>query len=443
MTIKAKIFQYSIGPIGSTLISLITLPLIAWFYTINDVAKFSIFQAIILLYTLVFSFGLDQAFIRDYYDKNNKNKLLYNVGLGVLIPSLFFIALIIFFLPKRFSYYIYDEPSLILTLLTLFSCLLSLFIRFLSSIQRVKDQAVLFSLSQVIPKFIFLVLIVIFTYFLPVSFLNIIVAQFLSLLVVSIYFIYINRNYICKALKERKDIGLLKSYLIYGFPLIFTGVFIWGLKISDRFYLKFLSDLQQLGLYSMAISIAGAAGIFVNVFNTMWAPLVYRWVNESDLFAIKIKNKVENIALKASFFVLVVSIISILGSHLVPYFLPDEYDKIRYILPLCVLSILLFALSEITGIGINLVKKTKYTLYSCLIAIVVHIILSFLFIPEFGAIGAAIAGVISFYIFFILRTYFAKKEWIKLNLIKVNMIVLSSIFILFFNIISNLESVLK
>ena len=429
MTIKAKIFQYSIGPIGSALISLITLPIIAWFYTINDVAKFSIFQAVLLLYTLVFSFGLDQAFIRDYYDENNKNKLLYNVGLGVLIPNLIFIVFVVFFCSESFSYYVYEESSLILTLLTLLSCFLSLSIRLLSSIQRVKDQAVLFSLSQIIPKFIFLILILIFTYFFSKSFYSIIISQFLGLLIVFIYFLIINKNYIINALKEKIDKNLLKSYFIYGLPLIFTGIFIWGLKISDRFYLKFLSNLEQLGLYSMAISIAGAAGIFVSVFNTMWAPLVYRWVNQNDIYAFEIKNKVENIALKASFFVLGISIISIFGSNLVPYFLPIEYDSIRYILPLCILSILLFTLSEITGIGISLVKKTKYTLYSCLIAIIGHIILSIILIPEFGAIGAAVAGVISSFTFLVIRTFFSNNIWLKNNYKMLYFNVFLSVFI--------------
>lgn len=431
MKIKAKILQYSLGPIGSALISLIILPIVAWLYNIEDVAKYSIFQAILLLYTLVFSFGLDQAFIRNYFDINNKNKLLYNIGIGVVLPSLFFLLVVLFFFASDFSYWVYGEGSVSLTFLTLISCLFSLIIRLLSSIQRMKDEAILFSLSQIIPKFIFLFLIILFTFFLPKNFINIVLAQFISLLMVTIYLIIINRKYIFEALKENKDINMLKSYFVYGFPLIFAGILIWGLKISDRFYLKFLSNLEQLGLYSMAVSIAGAAGIFVSVFNVMWAPLVYRWVNQSDLYAIEVKRKVEDIALKASFFILIISSISIFGSHLVPYFLPDEYKEIRYILPLCVLSVLLFTFSEVTSIGINLTKKTKYTLYSCFFTIVVHIILSFLFIPYWGAEGAAVAGLLSTYVFILVRSFFSDMVWVKLKLFKSNIfIIISFIFVL-------------
>ncbi|MFW6768505.1 hypothetical protein ACODTQ_18880, partial [Acinetobacter pittii] len=64
MNIKQKIMRYSVGPLGAALISLITIPLIAWLYNVADVAKFSIFQSVIILYSLVLCLGLDQAFIR-------------------------------------------------------------------------------------------------------------------------------------------------------------------------------------------------------------------------------------------------------------------------------------------------------------------------------------------------------------------------------------------
>lgn len=421
---KKKIFQYSLGPLGSALISLITLPLIAWFYTVSDVAKFAIYQAVLLLYTLIFSFGLDQAFIREYYDSKNKNKLLKNICLGVFLPSVLFIFLSIILFKEDFSYLLFEEYSFSLIVLTLLSCILSLGIRILSSIQRVNNQAILFSLSQIIPKFIFLVLIVIFTFFLPKSFKNIVWAQFLGLLFVFIYFLVINRVYLIDAFNENFDKNLLKSYYLYGFPLIFTGIFMWGLKISDRFYLKFLSNLEQLGLYSMAVSIAGAVGIFSSIFNTIWAPLVYRWVKGGELYSIEIKNKVENIALKASLLILMISILSILCSRLVPFFLPNAYAKIYLILPLCILSLLLYTLSEITGIGINLMKKTKYNLFSCFFAIIVHVIISILLIPNLGAIGATVAGAFSFYIFFVLKSFFSRIIWVKMNLLKTHIIVL-------------------
>lgn len=429
MKINAKIIHYSIGPLGSALISLITLPLIAWFYTVSDVAKFAIYQAVLLLYTLIFSFGLDQAFIREYYDSKNKNKLLKNICLGVFLPSVLFIFLSIILFKEDFSYLLFEEYSFSLIFFTLLSCILSLGIRILSSIQRVNNQAILFSLSQIIPKFIFLVLIVIFTFFLPKSFENIVWAQFLGLLCVFIYFLSINKVYLINAFNDNFDRNLLKSYYSYGFPLVFTGIFIWGLKISDRFYLKFLSNLEELGLYSMAISIAGAVGIFSSIFNTIWAPLVYRWVEGGELYSSEIKAKVENIALKAALAILIISILSILCSRLVPFFLPNAYAKIYLILPLCILSLLLYTLSEITGIGINLMKKTKYNLFSCFFAIIVHVIISILLIPNLGAAGAAIASGISFYIFFIIRNFFSGKIWMRLNLAIINLIAIFALLI--------------
>lgn len=419
MSLNKKIIHYGVGPLGSALISLITLPLIAWLYSVTDLAKFAIFQAIIILYTLMFSFGLDQSFIREYFDSTNKEKLLKNIIIGVLLPSIIFISIVIVFFGEIASTLLYDEYSFSLVFLTFLSCFFSLALRILSSIQRVKDQAILFSLSQLIPKFVFLILVVSFTYLFPINFKNILWAQFLSLFSVFLAFVFINLKYLLAAFKEALNLDALKEYYIYGYPLIFTGIIIWGLKISDRFYLKFLSNLEQLGLYSMAVSIAGAVAIFSSVFNTIWAPLVYKWVQGDDVKDIAISRKVENIAFKAAIAMLCIVILSVLGSRLVVYFLPETYSKIYIILPLCILSLLLYTLSEITSIGINLMKKTQYTLLSCFFAIVVHIGLSFLLIPKLGAVGAAIASGISFYIFLIIRSSFSNNIWIKLNFKKV------------------------
>lgn len=429
MNLKSKILQYGIGPVGSVIISLVTLPFIAWFYTINDVARFSIFQAILLFYTLVLSFGLDQAFIREYYEAKNKNELLKNIGFGLLVPNIFFIFAVLYFFWDELSYLIYDEVSFSLIMLTVASCFFSLLIRILSSIQRVNDQAILFSLSQIIPKFLFIILLIIFTYVFPPDFINIIVAQFFALMAVFLYFLMVNKVYIKESIKEKIDINLVKSYVIYGFPLIFTGILIWGLKIADRFYLKAFSDLKQLGLYSMAISIAGAVGIFVSIFNTIWSPLVYRWVKEENIYSTEIVSKVEKIAFLGSISILIISIITILGAYLVPYFLPNDYNKIYLILPSCVLSVLVFTLSEVTSIGINLMRKTKYTLFSCIIAIIFHVLTSILLIPVYGSTGAALAGLIAFYVFYILKTYFSNMIWVKNNFNNVHLLVFLSIIL--------------
>lgn len=418
MNIKQKIVRYSVGPLGAALISLITVPLIAWLYNVADVAKFSIFQSVVILYSLVLCLGLDQAFIREYYDSDIKESLLKNIYLGALLPSLIFILFTFVFFRKEIVLFLYDEYSIQLYILTILTCFFSLSIKMLSAIQRVQEQALLFSLSQLLPKIIFLLLIIVFFKMGPANFENILWSQFLSVFIVFIYFLWINRNDFKKSMKSKIDIYSIKKYYSFGLPLILTGAVIWGLKLADRFYLKIFSDLKQLGLYAMAISIASGVAIFSGVFNTIWSPLVYKWVNDSNIYDNSISDKVRAVSYKISICILVVIVFLVFASKIIVKILPSNYADIHLIVPLCAIAPLLYTLSEVTGIGINLMKKTKYTLWSCISAIVVHISLSFFLIPKFGAVGASIAGAISFYVFFIMRTIFSNYIWVNCNLSK-------------------------
>lgn len=428
MSIKKKALGYGIGPLGSAFFSLISVPVIAWFYSVEDVARFALFQTIVVLYTLVFSFGLDQAYIREYYDTNDKDKLLGQVLKGILLPSFIFILLCTLLFKEKISYLLYDKYTLQIFFLTVFSSVFNLLTRVVSSIQRVKDQAILFSCSQVLPKFIFLLVLLVMTYTNNPKFENILWSQFIAISIVLVFFIKINLKYIVSSIFISID-SSLKSYYIFGLPLILTGGAIWGLKLADRFYLKIFSTLEQLGMYSMAITIASGVVIFSSIFNTIWSPLVYKWVSSGDIKDEVIVEKIKDIGFKASLAVAGITAILIPLSYIVPYFLPSQYKSISSIIPLCALAPLLYTLSEITGIGINLKKNTKYTLFSCLIAIASHIVLSIYLIPNYGAIGAAVAGTLAFFIFFLARSIFSNYLWIKIDHKRIYFLNVMSIFI--------------
>ena len=77
---------------------------------------------------------------------------------------------------------------------------------------------------------------------------------------------------------------LHRDGLRYGLPLAFGNLAYWGLTSIDRFVLKNISGLDELGIYSMAVSFGAVALIFQSVFSTIWAPLVFKWVEEKPIW---------------------------------------------------------------------------------------------------------------------------------------------------------------
>src|SRR5690606_406966 len=106
-----------------------------------------------------------------------------------------------------------------------------------------------------------------------------------------------------------------------------------------------------------------------------------------------------------------------------------QYSNIQYLIAICLLGPLLYTLSEVTGIGIAVVRKTKLSMLCAIIAMLCSATLNYLLVPKFGAAGAAISTAVAFFIFFILRTEIAQFVWRKKSHLKVFLIMFSLLVI--------------
>ena len=278
-----------------------------------------------------------------------------------------------------------------------------------------EERGFAFSVSQVLPKLIFLILIGLYILTsVNAVFENLLLAQVISYLSVFLILLWNTSTQWIPALKATIDKSQLFKMIRFGFPLIGGGLAFWGLTAMDRFFLRSLSSFSELGIYSVSVSFAGAALVFQAVFSTVWVPIVYKWAS-NDIEV----NKVEEVI---NFVVVVVILIwSIAGmlSWIVPYLLPPEYNAVQNILLSAMAYPLLYTLSEATGVGIGIKRKTVYAMTAAIVALVLNGIGNFLFIPIYGAAGAAISSGFSFLVFLIVKTEISAKIWFDFSRYKI------------------------
>ena len=90
-----KILAFSIGPMGAALIGLVTLPIVAWLFSPEDIGRLTMFQVTVSFTLLLFSLGLDQAYVREFHEVKDKPSLLKAVFVpGFLILLIALIGLI-------------------------------------------------------------------------------------------------------------------------------------------------------------------------------------------------------------------------------------------------------------------------------------------------------------------------------------------------------------
>ncbi|HFC1581357.1 TPA: lipopolysaccharide biosynthesis protein, partial [Neisseria gonorrhoeae] len=89
----------------------------------------------------------------------------------------------------------------------------------------------------------------------------------------------------------------------------------------------------------------------------------------------------------------------------------ENYAAVRFTVVSCMLPPLFYTLTEISGIGLNVVRKTRPIALATLGALAANLLLLGLAVPSGGTRGAAVACAASFWLFFVFKTESSCRLW--------------------------------
>lgn len=393
------------GPIGAALLGVISLPLLSWCYSPEALGQLSMLQTVLSFAVVLLSLGLDQALMREYHEHPQTQQLLMVTLLpGLLILSLITLISLLFF-PSAIAQALFAIPSTLLSVGVLLLILSSYLLRYLNVMQRLREQSALFALSQISPKaFLLLGFGVVLLLNTTHDFYSLFAIQAAALLLSFALFAALSRGVWRGLAAQTFDSVLLKKTLAYSLPLMFGGLAFWALSSLDRVMLRSHASLSELGIYAVASSFAAATALLSNIFNTLWAPTVFKWVAAGQHQAQLGKITAQVLAV-----VMLLSCMMALAVPIVPLFLPVAYHDIAVLILLCSLPALFYVLAELMGVGIAISRKTLLALGSAVAAFALAILLYMLWIPKYGAYGAAYAKLLAFALFLLLRTELARR----------------------------------
>lgn len=397
---------FAVGPIGAALLALITLPIITWLFPQEVVGKLAMLQVAVGFSTLLFSLGLDQAYVREFHEVNDQPALLKHA----LIPGLLLLAvtlLLALTFGGGLAGWLFDSPYWQLSAFVAVILIGDLISRFLSLILRMNERGMAFSMSQLLPRFLLLVIVGVYLIVEAApTFTNLVLASMASVIIACIILGFYTFREWSSALKSRIDRSKVKSMLRFGFPLIIGGVAYWGLSAVDKLFLRSLAGFEELAIYSVSVSFAGAAIILQSIFSTVWAPTVYKWASKGEGL-----ENINSVTRYILFLVVIFFCLAGMLSWVVTVFLPDAYTPVQWLLVSCLAAPLLYTLSETTVVGIGITRRTNFAMIATVIAFLVNLVGNWIMIPIYGAAGAAVSTCISFWIFFVLRTEFSIYVW--------------------------------
>ncbi len=187
-----------------------------------------------------------------------------------------------------------------------------------------------------------------------------------------------------------KDFGRLREMLPFAIPYGFISVIGSFLPMLERTLAESLLGAASLGLYAAGTKIAMLIGLFVSAFHVAWGPFslslykqahaaqTYNWVFK--LFALAV--------------CLAVLALTLLAPPIIVLLATDRYiGAVVVVFPLA-MGLAIQATSWITEIGIGISKRSHLSLYAYGLAILVTLAGILVLTPIFGLLGVGL-GVLS------------------------------------------------
>lgn len=356
----------------------------------------------------IFGLSLYQAFFRWYCDKRylDKQKSLFYTSTVFLILVAAIMLVLITLFSKQISTLLFQTPDsyYLIILMALTSCL-ELFMQIPNNLLRVQEKAVLFTTQNIIKLSVSMVLTIYFVVFLKRQVEGIFEALFISQIVSMLYL----SKYIFENLEMKLEKSLLRDMLIFSLPLALSSISVQALPIIDRYSLKFLSNISNVGLYTLGSNMANT--LYGIIWASLWmalSPLIFRKMDEPDNHRFYSK-----IMTYSTFgFMFCVLGMSFFGKEVIKVLAHDNtYWDAYKIIPFLSFVGLFQAMRDVAMTGLHVVRRSKVTATIITIMAVVNLGFNFVFVPIFGLVGTAIASLTTQSIYLLIIYHYSQKYY--------------------------------
>ena len=415
-------FIYGLGGISSKIVGFILLPLYTSHLTTADYGILGILEITGQILTMVLGFRLMAALHRWYFDADfiDKRKSIF---FSLMIFSLLSVLAVTFLIAQfsaQISEALFDTASYAyLVNLLLLTVLLEILFIIPTTLMKLQEKSILYTVSHVGKLIIDLSFTIFFITQLDKKVDGIYEAKIIGFVI----FFLIAARFMWLNLEVKFEPRIIKEMLVFSIPLALSSLAGILLSISDRYCLKFLGTLSDVGIYSLGYKLANTTKmIVVSSFQLATSTVVFKLMNSPE------NKKVYPKLLTYLSFITMIFVLgfSIFGKEIVELLAQnEEYWDAYTIIPIISFSIFFEMLKDNSSYGIYISKKTTKIPVYLFIASILNLTLNILLIPYFGTMGAASATLLSqILLFSMLYVYSHKCYPVAFELKKIFILVL-------------------
>ncbi len=378
--------------------------LIARFLGPKDFGILEYLLSFIGLFFLFADFGISTIFIRDYQQKDEKDELLKNAFALKFFLSLLFslIAFGGYFFAKKF------DGFLLYSIFVIFHFLQNIenfFESYFVAIERVEKRFVFNTLASM-ALLIFIIVGFLFKKNIYAVAFAYLLSMILGLLIAYLFFKKEAR------LAFKFNLAWLKYYLFNGLPLALFGLLGYIFFSTDKIFLSHLRGIEETGYYSAASRIVGALFVVSSIFNTALYPYLARKVKENKKEINKLLGFLIGGSLVASFGLALITFL--IAPILVPLIFGFKFLNSVLILQTFVWIIIFVYPTNFLDLLLISSNRQWLDFGLTIIPAFLNVFLNLIFIPQYGALGAVYASLISqalnFFLTLLATAYILRKN---------------------------------
>ncbi len=401
---------YGLGNIAVKIVGLILIPIYTnpKYFTTNEFGVLGILEISGLVLTAFLASGLPQSLTRWFWDKdhvdNQKGIFFMSISTQLFISTIFCLLLIP--LSRNLSQMIFSKPdfSKVLTLVILASGIQSVN-NIINTLMRLQSRSLLYTITNLFKLIIVLSMTLYLILYKKMGLEGIYLAQVIgNSLTVLLLLGYTVRNSIVFFNRF-----IFKSMNVYGFPLLLANISAAALNVIDRFSLNSLTILKSVALYTLAYKISSVLKLVLSdSMKLALGPMMIKKIDTPN------NGRFYSKVLLYSSFVMMFGIIgvSLFSFEIVKVIATSkDFWGAVAIIPVLSMSIFFVNMKEVTVYGLHIAKKTKIIGIIVVFSTILSLAFNLLLIPVWDITGAAVATLLSQFIYWLACYYYSQKAF--------------------------------
>lgn len=394
---------YTIAEIINKAIPFFLLPILTVYLTPSDYGIVSMFGVLIGFIVPFLSLNVHGAINRKYFDEINNYSQYISTALYILIVSSSIISLIVMIFSDIISNVTsIPEKYLVLVVVAAFG---NSIIRIVLGLWRVRENPIQYGTFQILQTILNVTLTIIFVVGLGFGWLGRVNGQVIAISVfTSIGLLIIIKR---EQLRFKWSQSYAKDILKFGVPLIPHALGMFLITMTDRIFITNMVGISETGIYTVGFQIGMIVSVLQDSFNKAWMPYLYKNLKLNN---INVKYKLVKIIYGYFVIILLIALfISAIAPLIVKTFIGSAFEgSIVYIVWISV-GFAFQGMYKMVGGVIFYEKKTHLLSIVTFTTALLNIFFNYTFIKLNGAVGAAQATSLAFFVSFILTWILASR----------------------------------